>query len=388
MKKLSLITLLFLTTFFASAQEYQIVFDKYWSPYSGASITTSTYNFYKFIDDRYLPNGEGKTDMSWGFARIGKLSLDFILGSFLSTAQHEVFGHGYRAREFSFSDVGYRIGIGTGATYFLLSDYERLNLYQQNAMNAAGMEANVILSEQIRNPWFSKKTIDYRDGLLYTLNQLEQFQYAYVTHDTELTSGDDIVNYSRGVNQYYGNNNLSIGKIRTAVLWDLFDPALYYSLYSIGEFLVNGTPTATLGMIPIQGYQYLPAGRTILAPWGLEFALQNFIITPEKSLLQVNLHYGNNSNLSSWGIDVNFKPIYKRDRWIIGNQLSIWVQPSMSYANAALTHKKFGFAEFINFEYKTNNTFSFIGDLGYKTAGFMQGFILSNNFIVRIGFKW
>lgn len=46
MKKLSLITLLFLTTFFASAQEYQIVFDKYWSPYSGASITTSTYNFY------------------------------------------------------------------------------------------------------------------------------------------------------------------------------------------------------------------------------------------------------------------------------------------------------------------------------------------------------
>jgi hypothetical protein len=60
----------------------------------------------------------------------------------------------------------------------------------------------------------------------------------------------------------------------------------------------------------------------------------------------------------------------------------------MNYATAALTHKNFGIADFINFEYKANDKVSFIGDAGYKTSGFMQGFTLSNSIILRIGLKW
>lgn len=389
MKKLRFLILLFLATPLVFAQEYQLLVDKHWSPYAGSSITISTYNFYKFIDDKLLPNGEGHSDIPWLFARTGKITLDYILSSFLTVSQHEIFGHGYRAREFGFSDISYEVHISSGATYFLISDYNSLNIYQQNALNAAGMESNTILSQKLRQPWLMQKSIDYRDGLFYFLNQFEQFNYVYITHHSDLDNGNDVNNYISGVNSYYGNNTLSNNKMRTAVLWDLFDPALYYSLYSIGDFLVNGTSKTTqLSMLQIQDYQYLPAGRTIFAPWGLEFQLQNFVLTPENSLYQVNLRYGSNSNISSYGIDVNIKPIWRRDRWNIGNQVSIWVQPSMNFANAALTQQRFGLAEFISFEYRAQKDVGFIGDIGYKTAGFMQGFLLDSSIIFRIGTKW
>lgn len=388
MKKLSFLILLFLAASFSCAQEYKILVDKHWSPYAGSTIATSTYNFYKFVDDKFLPNGEGYNDFSWMIARTGKISLDYILGSFLAVGQHEIFGHGYRAREFGFSYIDYLIGIGHGATYFLVSDYNDLNTYQQNSLNAAGMEANTVLSQQLRNPWLTQQNVDYRDALFYIINQYEQINYVYLTHPSDINDGNDVNNYINGVNNYYGNNTLSNGKLRAAVLWDLFDPALFYSLYSLGDFFNNGNPNNILPMIPIENYKYLPAGRTIFAPWGLEFQLQNFVLTPENSLYQVNLRFGSNSNINSCGIDVKVKPIWQRDRLTVGNQFSMWVQPSMKYANSALTKNQFGFAEFISFEYRGGKEAAFIGDIGYKTNGYMQGFLLSNSLIFRIGLKW
>lgn len=387
MKKLGIILTLWLTVTNVVSQEYSLVVDRYFSPYSGASITRSTYNFYKAIDDKYLPNGEGYNDFSWSFARLGKLSIDFVLGSFLSITQHEVFGHGYRAREFGFSHIGYDLYVTHGATYFLLEDYDNLNIYQQNAINAAGMEANKVLAKKVQRPWFKTRTFDYRDGLLYIFNKLDQVDYVMFTRSATASDGNDVNNYINGVNNYYGHTVLTNGKLRTAELWDLLDPSLYYSLYALSNFLVNGTPTMSFPMLKINDYHYLPTGNTILTPWGVEFQLQNFIVSPQNELYQLNVRYGSNSNITSYGIDFN-QPIWKYDRWILNNQISMWVQPSMNYANALQTKRQFGFAEFVSFEYRAGENVSFIGDIGYKTAGYMPGFLLNNNYIFRIGIKW
>lgn len=389
---------LFVTTgllFFCSnivAQQYKIILDEDLSPYAGASALGSTYNFYKYLDDRLVPSSAGKTGFGWGVARIGHLSVDYVISSYFMVFQHEVFGHGYRAREFDFSHIGYKINIASGATYFLYTDYYKLSIYQENALNAAGIEANTIFSQEIRQSFFADNKIDHRAATAYFLNQIEQLRYVYTTYDDAnyfYRDGNDINNYIVGVNNYYGNRStLSNSKMRAYILTDLLDPTLYVSLYCLWEYIIRGTPQVDLLMFNINDYKYLPTARTILAPYGLEFQLQNFIKTPQQQLIQFNLRYGSNSNINTVGIDLNVTPIWRYKKFVFSNNLSLWRQPEMVYANAAVAHQKFGGADFVRVEYNASKKFSLLLDVGYKTMGFMQGFQLGNNYIIRAGCKW
>ncbi len=371
----------------SAAQQYQIIIDQDLSPYSGASLMISTYNFYKYLDDRYIPAQNPHDSLRW-VIRTANVGVAYALNGYLMVTQHEIFGHGYRTREFGFHDVSYAIGYYNGATYFYLREYNDLNIYKQNALNAAGIEANTILSQRIRAPWFNTKKIDYRDGISYIINQIEQLQYAYVTTESS-SSGNDINNYIRGVNSYYNNTTtLSNSKLKSITLLNLLDPALLYSLYGIGAYLFNGTNTTPLYMLDINGYKYLPTVSTILAPWGPEFQLQNFVQNPNQQLIQAHLRGSSNSNITSMGLDVIVSPIWKYKKLLIGNQMSVWRQPNIGAANAASAHLQYGIAEFVNLEYKVTKNVSLLTDLGYKTSGFMPGYLLASGAIISLGIQW
>jgi hypothetical protein len=390
MKKISaaLIAPLCLFASLGATQQYQILVDRDLSAYSGASVMISTYNFCKYLDDVYTPQPNPNDSLRW-VIRAANAGVAYALNGYLMVTQHEVFGHGYRTREFGFHDVGYRIGYYTGATYFYTSDYNSLNIYKQNTLNAAGIEANTILAQQIRAPWFQTKRIDYRDSISYAINQLEQLRYTYVTSANDGNNGNDINNYINGVNRYYGNTTtLSNSKMRSIVLLNLLDPALVYSLYGIGKYLYNGSSTTQLYMLNVNGYKYLPTVATILAPWGPEFQSQNFVETPQQQLVQAHLRGSNNSNISSMGLDVIVSPVWKYKKLIVGNQLSIWRQPNVGASNAATAKLHCGIAEFVKLEYKVSSNVSLLTDLGYKTSGFMQGYLLNSGAIVRLGLQW
>jgi hypothetical protein len=390
MKKISaaLSATLCLFASLGTAQQYQIIVDRDLSPYSGASLMISTYNFCKYLDDTYTPKPNPNDSLRW-VIRAANVGVAYALNGYLMVTQHEVFGHGYRTREFGFHGVGYKIGYYTGATYFYASDYNNLNIYKQNTLQAAGIEANTILSQQIRAPWFKSKKIDYRDGLAYIINQTEQLDYVYITSADDGNNGNDINNYINGVNRYYGNTTtLSNSKMRSIVLLNLLDPALFYSLYGIGKYLYNGSSTTKLYMLNISGYKYLPTVATILAPWGPEFQLQNFIETPQEQLIQAHLRGSSNNNITSMGLDVIVSPIWKYKKLLVGNQVSIWRQPNVGAANAASARLHYGIAEFVNLEYKMHPKVSLLADLGYKTSGFMQGYLLNSGAIVRLGLQW
>lgn len=382
---------LFLSLCFSSvavAQEYKIIFDKDLSPYSGSSMMISTYNFYKALDDKFLPSSYGKVNLKWRLGRVVKTGLNYVPASYLMVFQHEVFGHGYRGREFDFSYLGYNVRIDSGYTSFSASEYAALGTYQKTALTAAGLEANTILSQQIRQSWLQGQKLDNRDAMSYVLNQIEQVRYVYLTYSSNLYRGNDVTSYISLVNQYNGDSRLNMHKMRRYILWDLLDSGLFTSLYGIGKYIYDGTPAVSFKMIDIQGYEYLPAARTIFAPWGLEFQVQNFIRTPNHKLLQVNLRYGGHAALNSFGIDFMFAPIWQYKKFYFSNQVSIWRQPNLIYANAAVAKAQFGFADFISIEYKAFKNFGLVMDLGYKTAGFIQGFQLANDVILRFGCKW
>lgn len=393
MRKISavLIFTLWLYASLGTTQQYQIIVDRDLSPYSGASAMISTYNFCKFLSDDYIPATTKEYDKQHWATRTATLGVAYVINGYLMVTQHEVFGHGYRTREFGFSDVEYKIGYYTGATYFYTRDYNNLSIYKQNALNAAGIEANSILAQQIRAPWFNNKTIDSRDALSYVINQIEQLRYVYVTSKPENTvnTGNDINNYINGVNLYYGGTNtLSNSKMRSLILLDLLDPALFYSLYEIGAYLFSGTNTTPLYMLNINNYKYLPTVRTILTPWGLEFQMQNFIVTPTQQLIQAHIKAGNNSNITTMGLDVSISPVWKYKNLSAGNHIAVWRQPNGGAANAATARLQYGIAEFINLEYKFNSKVSLLADLGYKTNGFMQGYLLTSGAIISVGLQW
>lgn len=372
-----------------NAREDQLIVDQYMSPFAGTALNLSIIHTYADLDDRYLVSSEGKVTVPWALGRIGKLVVEDIMDEFLMVFQHEVFGHGYRLREFDFNHIGYYIGIGHGYTSFPEDEFEVLPYPKRAAISAAGMEADAVLSAQIRENWIMQNKVDRRDAWFYFVTSLDQAEYIWGTSDASTSLGNDVNSYVSEVNLWYGNNNLTKRKLRQYEYWEIFDPSLYIGLYSVGDYILKGTPFMPMTMLDIHKYRYMFSPRLLLAPYGPEFQLQNYVLTPKSELVQVNIRYGNNSGRQSYGLDLFMKPIWHYKNWHFGNKLYLWKQLLFLKQNtAADVHSRLGFAEFVSAEYKVYKCLSAVGEFGYKTAGYAQGIPLGNSWVWRFGMSF
>lgn len=381
----------FLIIFFApfvSAEEYNILVDKHFSPYAGAYLMQDGYTAFKTLDDIYIPSSEGKRSLLWSLGRTGKLYLEMMLSSFMMVAQHEVFGHGYRAREFDFSHIGYEVNIASGATSFLFSDYLRLNLLQQSALNSAGMEATTILSQQIRHPWFMERCIDNRDALFYVISAIDQPNYIFSTNEGDTTAGNDVNAYVLTINNWFGSNAITKKRLKQREVWDLLDPTLYFAFYTMGRYIATGVPTTCMPMFNVCGYDYLPTPRLLLAPWGPEFQIQNHLVSPNNRYIRLNLRYGNTAFIHSYGIDLMVRPIWEYYNFEFGTKLYLWRQPKMTSRSAQQAKNQVGAAAFVSADYKFNRCWYALSELGYKTSGYIPGDPLGNSWVWRLGIRF
>lgn len=363
-----------------------LIVDQYFSPFTGAALNLSAYHAYMFADDKYLPSSNGEANLGWFIGRTGKLYFETLMSSVLMVVQHEIFGHGYRCREYHFSNVSYEIGIGWGSTGFSDADFNALSFPKRAALSAAGMEANAILSQEIRAGWILQNEVDRREGVLYLLTYLDQSLYILGTSDESTNQSNDVNGYVTDINAWYGNTDLTKGKLRSYALWDFLDPSLYVGMYSMVQYLSDGTPQIPLYMFDFDKFKYTFCARLLLAPYGPEFQLQNYILTSNCKLWQVNFRYGNNSNIQSYGIDLWTKDIWRYDRWIFGNKLFIWKQPAYLSQNTSVgVANNLGAADFVSAEYRMNNSFSALGEVGYKTDGYIQGNPLGSSIVWRLG---
>lgn len=386
LKKLKFAVLLFIP-FNVLAAEYSIIIDRYESPYAGASYMQSIYTGYKALDDKFLRSSAGKETFLWRTGRTGKFVVEYYLSIYPMLVQHEIFGHGYRGRELGLQPLRYSIGWFSGSTSFSGAKFNALNFPQQAAVAAGGMEADTILAEQIRAPWFTERKLDYRDGIFFWQTTLDQPNYVLGTKEWDTSPSNDVNRYIGAVNSWYGANVITKSELKTQQIWNLLDPTIYYSLYAMGHYIWTGQQNVKVPMFNIRGYDYLPTPRLLLAPYGSEFQLQNHIVTPRKQYIRASLRYGSNSYFNSYGIDVLVTPIYQYKRWNFGGKLFVWRQPDFYAPTARTASNMLGAAAYASAEYKFNKCWYGLSELGYKTQGFIQGEPLGYGWVWRLGVK-
>lgn len=366
--------------------ELSLLIDKTYSPVVGADLMIFALRGYQALDDCLIPNTEGDTRFMMGVGRLGKYFLEKLLISSLMVTQHEVFGHGARAREFHMPITKYVIRPFSGATYFSEIDYNKLHLHQKIAFTAGGMEANTILAKRIQGRWLRSNRIDEREASLYLSSSMDETLYILGTKGiTHFTEGHDVNKYISLINNWYGEPCLTNTKLRHRVLINFLDPFLYYSWYAFGHYVYDGSQAlCDFPMISIGDYRYLPGARLSLAPYGPEYQFLNHIKTSDH-IIQATLRYGNTCGQVSTGAAINITRIFTSDLLNLDLNLNVWNQPKLFTQHAQPKHQRVGFAGSVITHYEITEKLDILGQLGYKTTGFLEGETLKRGVIARIG---
>lgn len=364
-----------------------LIFDRSFSPVVGAQALITLDRVYQWLDDRFLPSTAHDNSFLMVAGRFSKEIFETLLSTTFVIIQHEIFGHGARAREFHVPVTRYSIGILSGTTY--LSDkYFQVSPSEQIAIDAGGVEATGILARQLQNRWLASQFIDSREANLYFFSYTDQTFYILgskaFARDNTFPEGHDINNYVNLINKWNPNSHLSTGKLRKKTLIDFLNPYLYYSLYSIGLYVGDGCQTWEYPMINIMDYKYLPMFRLALAPYGPEYQFINLIKTPEH-IISATFRYGNTGNQRSSALALEVSDILTFDKLFIDGKAEVWKQPKL-FTQFATGSNMAGVAASVIARYQCTKQFFLVGQVGYKTTGFIPGEELKRAPILRVGF--
>ena len=366
-----------------------LTLDRYYSPAVGSELVLSLLHSVQTLEDRWLSANQNDTSLQPVLSRIGQFAIEGLLWNTATTAQHEIFGHGFRAREFHIP-AHYRVNIGGGGRIrFPAANYHQLSSHEKAAFNAGGMEGNSRLAKNLRDQWLNHSHMDMREAHVYLNASLDQTLYMRDTFKKDknaIANGHDVANYIAEVNTWYGTTVLTKDKLKHRALLDLLDPYLFYSLYSVGHYLHDGTQSFEYPMISLGNYQYLPALRVIPAPYGIEYQWMNFVKGPDYDI-QAGLRAGKTGTLSSHALDLEINRLFSSALLFVDLKTSLWRQPKLFTASAATTKEHMGAALSMVARYRMTQSVELSGQAGYKTTGYMPGEILKHSPILRLGFK-
>jgi hypothetical protein len=365
-----------------------LIFDHTFSQIVGAEAIITAFRGYELLDDALIPSTAGNSG-GWMIAgRAGKAILESLLSTTAMVTQHEVFGHGARAREFHVDVDRYEITPFGGSTSFNSQQYSRLSPSEKMAFIAGGMEGSDILARQLRNRWFRSQVIDSREANLYLWTYLDQTGYILGTkgyeRDKTMSDGHDVGAYVDELNAWNRGHVLTHSKLRKRTMIDYLNPYVYYSLYSLGLYIIDGCQSWEYPMLAIGDYKYLPMFRLVLAPYGPEYQFINLIKGPEHNII-ATLRYGNTGHQHSMAAAVEVSDLLTSDCLFIDGKAELWNQPKL-FTRFASGREKLGAAASFVARYKLLNQLYINGQVGYKTTGFMPGEELKHGPILRIGF--
>ena len=399
MKKKILIFLFFIITKVCvyAEPDYKIIVDKDFSPYSGGNDIVTLHHYLALLEDRALKRPPTSTAWLNRSGRFVDLIAWGIANIFLVTAQHEIFGHGYRIRDLGskYAVVDeYKFHWDGAATYFYHSDDLNTNLL--TTIDIAGMEATAILANQTRLSWLEQGKIDGRDASLYMNSQHDLSNYVLSTTLYPLTteqSGHDVNDYLNNLNATYSPKNpLTQKNLRKKAIINFFDPYTYYSLYSWFNYIWTGKST-NIPMIPIGEYKYLPSLRLGLTPFGPEYFIESFLVK-NNNPIYFYVKGGKYAENNYYGFGIEQPNCTKWKDIKIGYRLDVWNQPnilfnSSSSWNPSVLHKKeYGMAVSAMIASPTKyKGINFYVEPGFKTKGFLPGQALRSAPILRAGFS-
>ena len=125
----------------------------------------------------------------------------------------------------------------------------------------------------------------------------------------------------------------------------------------------------------------------------MEYHLENYFRFKGKIAL-IDLRFGDQKFYKSWGgIGVLVQNIYQHKRYAFDIDLNLWKQPGMEIGRENATLKGDGVGGSLsvrgNYDFAdTKHPVSIFLELGYKSAGFIEGYDLDSSPIILFGFGY
>ncbi|MCG8332116.1 MAG: hypothetical protein MI974_30810 [Chitinophagales bacterium] len=403
MKKATLLILL-LTPFLAKAQSrYYLLYDRTKSPVMGAELLSTAHYMFSSVEGQYLKpqlfkekKWTGKA-LNIGYRLSKTVIIDKTLTDFWKVFQHEVFGHGARAREYGYFESTYVIDFpqGGGKIYYGPHSGNRMVSDEEFIMRTiGGVESTTIFANALRNKWVQSGQIPYSEAYLYYSNFIGVSRYIRSIDEDNNTSFHDMFSYYRQMNRHYDydleETPFTVEYLKKRALVNYFNPLNYYALWVLlKEYIWSGNETAVLPMIPIGKYDCLPFFYMGVSPFGTEIYVENALRT-DQSVINAYVRIGDDFFGKHWGMGINKTNIIN-NAWLgVDAGLDFWRQPALVLGGEELDERDAGIggAAKLGLAFKISKgdyPLSIYSTIGYKTTGYLQGEYLKDGVFVRAG---
>lgn len=273
--------------------------------------------------------------------------LDDPLADVESTAIHEVFGHGARAREFG-QQPNYTFTL-PGVYCLILSpkDKECTSLAkvqrspelrdQDLAITLGGIESNYLTAWWINVQIMQTGGWAHHGDLLVYLRSKGSYVTSFFDGDLKVAGllqppSNDVDHYVTGLqdrfNRWRPEDRASIAsKLQSAYLWNLFDPTLLFAFYStVVNSIYRGERYSRLPLPSVGDTSFYPVPRFNVSPFGAEHYLDVFL-SRRGAALDLYARIGSSGLASYSGAGVRVMGWRPFKRLGLGGELDVWNQP-------------------------------------------------------------
>ncbi|MEM6262820.1 MAG: hypothetical protein AAGI38_09955 [Bacteroidota bacterium] len=418
LKKLFAISCLCFSSIYAQNLPYFLSYDKTQSQFFGAENAISIHRMMYMRLDRVFPNkitDESKpighlTGIGYRLARLGLL--DFQTEFMFTLVQHEAFGHGSRLREFGAEQVSvsldlfFPFGRGEGSVGTAGGIIGPDGFSENVTVGFGGNEGSTILADDMEVRMLLGNSIHYRQSLFYLTSRNNLLFYTYRTFFRDASG--DIRGYINSM------NSLALGLGREQVysprrlFWQslvaALNPMQIHAGLNIGNrFVIQGKSLSRgIPMLKLGNYQYMPSLGYNLTPFGSEYLMYNYV-KRENKLYQLNLRLGDPALYNFWGIGIRAYNIIAHPWGKVNGTLEGWSQPGfireglVGVNNLSSVNRFGGLLKlrgmFYPFETDRIQTipnsprasFGLMGEVTYKTEGYLAGEPLGDGWVIRFG---
>ncbi len=379
---------------------FNFIMDPHFSPYAGGEDIIEGFHVAEWALDAR------SASPPWYERLFTQIGFWDPLGRYASTAQHEVFGHGYRVRSLHGHVLKYGVGVpfpyANGGGYTMFQRSPKWTPFQSLAIDSAGMEGTAVLANRLKLSWLKNENLDPRSTVLYLSSQHDLTWYTHHTRDSVYDVGD-VKHYVDLLNEVYSDDHLSIKSLKRQAWINLLDPFTYLAMYSWGDYIVRGNQRP-VPMIPVGEYGYLPGLRLGLTPFGPEYYLENYLLKGNEPIYAY-LRYGRHSGHVYPGIGLEHPSLLWHDeKTAVGVRFDGWYQPHTAFKDKKYSYKslrekwelqeafpsspydpKVGVAASIMLRRQFSSSGSLFLQVGGKTKGFLPGESLDAAVTVRGG---
>ena len=330
--------------------------------------------------------------------------LDAPVAWWFGVVEHEVFGHGGRARELG-SSAGFHLGSPwAGRTSYStfdaggLSDEDLLRVY------AGGSEANGSTATGIERELAAGRSARPLEWLFLASNRLVASDYVLRTtpdpmkdpagFHAEWSGGGDVARYLGYLHaRYHGQTTVTptgsspaliaqYRRLRRQAYWNAADPGTWLSLWSVGRQIGTGRESAPLPLPTLAGRRFLPILSSDWLPDGGVASLEAVFSSTERNSpddrarwRSIVLRRGRGPGGAFGALGAASERILRREWVRVGAEIELWSRPGRR-AGGGLRLR------FTNPKGRLAGSFV---EVGAKSAGHWPGRPAGTGLMIRIG---